>query len=39
MNRTWDKRLFTSEQLELIKRYDELMDRLDEAIIKKEKKK
>ena len=38
MNRTWDKKLFTPEELDLIKRYDRLMDRLDEALIKELKK-
>ena len=35
MNRTWDKKLLTPESIELIKRFDKLMDRLDEAVINK----
>jgi hypothetical protein len=35
MNRTWDKKLLTSVELDLIKRYDRVMDRLDETIMKR----
>lgn len=34
MNRTWDKKLLTSEELDLVKRYDRVMDRLDDVLMK-----